>query len=260
MPVKHTTLDFQHRVDDRWGNGAYQCQTTYTNLTTHVTMLCTKHNTTFGVMPKSVLWGKNVSPGCPQCNIANKRSAHAHSREQFISNANTVHSNKYDYSKVVYVNALTEVEIICRRHGSFMQRPNNHTSHKQGCPVCKCSRGETVVESWLVANDIPYERQKTFDGCVNKRNLKFDFYLPAHNTCVEFDGEQHTKVGKFTSDSTMATALYERIKHNDAIKTQWCTLNNITLIRISYKDINNVYDILNYHINDKNDHDNYSWA
>lgn len=57
-------------------------------------------------------------------------------QEQFISRANEEHSNKYDYSKVVYVNTYTHVNIICPIHGEFHQSPSNHMIG-QGCPACK---------------------------------------------------------------------------------------------------------------------------
>lgn len=51
----------------------------------------------------------------------------------------------YDYSLVDYVNNKTKVEIVCKEHGSFWIRPNNHLSD-QGCP--RCSRkhmGEKIA-------------------------------------------------------------------------------------------------------------------
>lgn len=56
--------------------------------------------------------------------------------EEFIEKARKVHVDKYDYSKVEYVNNLTKVCIICPKHGEFWQTPNNHLSGK-GCPICK---------------------------------------------------------------------------------------------------------------------------
>lgn len=46
--------------------------------------------------------------------------------------------DKYDYSKVEYVNCDTKVCIICPIHGEFWQTPYNHINRKCGCP--KCSR------------------------------------------------------------------------------------------------------------------------
>ena len=39
--------------------------------------------------------------------------------EEFIQKAKAVHGDKYDYSKVEYVNAKTKVCVICPKHGEF---------------------------------------------------------------------------------------------------------------------------------------------
>lgn len=56
--------------------------------------------------------------------------------EEFIRKARAIHGNKYDYSKVVYINSYTPVIIICPIHGEFLCTPNNHLSNKTGCPYC----------------------------------------------------------------------------------------------------------------------------
>ena len=55
---------------------------------------------------------------------------------EFISKARLIHGDKYDYSKVNYVNNSTKVCIICPEHGEFWQSPSAHIYQKQGCPKC----------------------------------------------------------------------------------------------------------------------------
>lgn len=55
--------------------------------------------------------------------------------EEFIEKAKEIHGNKYNYSKVVYKNSSTKVEIICPKHGSFFQSPYSHLNGC-GCPKC----------------------------------------------------------------------------------------------------------------------------
>ena len=55
--------------------------------------------------------------------------------EEFIKRAKQVHGDTYDYSKAVYINSKTKVEIICRIHGSFFQAPNHHL-RESGCMDC----------------------------------------------------------------------------------------------------------------------------
>jgi hypothetical protein len=51
--------------------------------------------------------------------------------DEFIIEANKIHLNRYDYSKINYKN----VEIICKEHGLFEQIPKHHL-HGHGCPKC----------------------------------------------------------------------------------------------------------------------------
>ena len=51
---------------------------------------------------------------------------HFMKKEDFIEKAKKIHGNKYDYSRVEYINNKTKVCIICPEHGEFWQRPNDH--------------------------------------------------------------------------------------------------------------------------------------
>lgn len=53
----------------------------------------------------------------------------------FVEKSNNVHSNKFTYTNVVYVNAKTKVTITCKDHGDFNQIPNSHLNGS-GCPMC----------------------------------------------------------------------------------------------------------------------------
>lgn len=46
--------------------------------------------------------------------------------KEFIEKAQKIHNNKYDYSKVEYVNAHMKICIICPIHGEFWQIPMHH--------------------------------------------------------------------------------------------------------------------------------------
>ena len=66
-------------------------------------------------------------------------------KTEFITKANEVHDNFYDYSKVEYINSSTKVIISCKIHGDFEQIPNSHLSGN-GCTVCgriKASKTKT---------------------------------------------------------------------------------------------------------------------
>lgn len=72
--------------------------------------------------------------------------------DNFIEKAKTIHGDKYDYSKVEYVNIDTKIRIICPEHGEFWQTPYKHLK-SQGCPKC-IGRRLTVDEFIQQANKI----------------------------------------------------------------------------------------------------------
>ena len=55
--------------------------------------------------------------------------------ESFIERVEPRHETKYDYSKCIWVDKNTKLEIICPVHGSFFQLPKNHLQG-YGCPSC----------------------------------------------------------------------------------------------------------------------------
>lgn len=152
-------------------------------------------------------------------------------QQEFIDKAIKIHGDKYDYSLVNYINNNTKVKIICKKHGIFEQKPNNHLSNN-GCPVCKESKGEKEISKILEEKSINYIAQYKFIDCVNKISLPFDFYLPDYNTCIEFDGIQHFKSIEYWGGSD---GLKKR-QNNDKIKNDYCLKNNIRLIRVKYND------------------------
>lgn len=67
-------------------------------------------------------------------------------KEEFIADAKKVHGDRYDYSKVEYVNNKTEVCIVCPIHGDFWQIPDGHTNRGQGCNKCAKKQISTTEE------------------------------------------------------------------------------------------------------------------
>ena len=100
----------------------------YVNTTTKVCIICPEHGE-FWKTPHKHLQGQ----GCPKC--AKKHTKNVHDKESFIEFSNKKHHNKYDYSKVDYINSYTKVCIICPEHGEFWQRPADHV-RGMGCIYC----------------------------------------------------------------------------------------------------------------------------
>jgi len=84
--------------------------------------------------------------------------------EEFINRANEIHSYKYDYSKVKFINTYEKVNIICPEHGEFEQFRNNHLSG-HGCDKCGGTWKITEEEFLNKVNEIynhKYDYSKMF--------------------------------------------------------------------------------------------------
>ena len=215
----------------------------YISYDTKLSIICKIHGP-FSQTPNNHLHGK----GCPLCGHHNTNTKLTISHNKFICDASKIHNNYYDYSlitKYTYVNMTTKTPIICPNHGVFYMTPHNHLQG-QRCRKCsKMSKGEHQIHHILTNMNIQFIHEKYFDTCKYVRKLPFDFYIPEHNCCIEYDGEQHFKpIQHFGGEHK-----YKLTQHRDNIKTKYCIDNNIDLLRISYTDINNIKTIIHQHFN-----------
>ena len=197
----------------------------YINSETEVDILCDIHGI-FNQLPYVHLKGH----GCSKCRNDKFSKERSKTTNIFIKESIKIHRNVYDYSNVNYKNRITDVKIICLKHGEFNQKPFVHLSGS-GCPVCNSSKSEKIIYHYLIDNKIKFKEQKKFDNCRYINCLPFDFYLTDYNICIEYDGRQHFE----PIDIWGGEKYLQEIKRNDKIKTDYCNDNNIRLIRISYE-------------------------
>ena len=137
------------------------------------------------------------------------------------------------------------LKIVCE-HGHIYE--TSYSLIKQGifrCPECSTKyKGEEAIRIFLEKNNIPYNKQYKFEDCKIKRSLKFDFYLPTYNICIEYDGVQHFEpIEHFGGEKG-----FLKTQKRDLAKNSYCKENNITLIRIPYWDFINIENILTQHL------------
>lgn len=169
--------------------------------------------------------------------------------KDIINLANKIHDNKYQYDNSILPDTFIKnkdiLNIYCPKCKEwFKQQKVVHINMKGGCPICKSSRGELVINNYLKDKNIDFITQKKFPDCKLIRVLKFDFYLPDYNMCIEFDGIQHFEVSDFSKDIDRNIKNFLLTQKRDAIKTQYCKDKNIKLIRISYKQFSKIENIL----------------
>ncbi|MBR6517583.1 MAG: hypothetical protein IKT40_12200 [Bacilli bacterium] len=171
---KMTSEEFAKKARLIHGDKYDYSKVEYVNNSTPICIICPIHGE-FWQTPRDHLNNR----GCKQCGIEKMKKSRRGTKEEFIEKAKSIHGDKYDYSKVEYVNTNTKVCIICPIHGEFWITPHNHTISKnpQGCRMCGY---EKVSE----------KKTMSFDEFVEKANLK-------HNNkyeYIEIDSDRNVTV------------------------------------------------------------------
>jgi very-short-patch-repair endonuclease len=237
---KMTTNDFIKKANIKHNNKYDYTNSKYTGCQSKIEIICPIHGN-FWQTATIHLIGKE----CVKCGHIKTHTKSTQSTSQWIEKSNEIHNFKYDYSQSQYKKSHLKVKIVCPSHGSFQQTPDCHLQGR-GCPKCNLSKAEEIIKRWLDKHNILHEVQKTFDDCKNPRTnykLKFDFYIPARNLLIEYDGEQHFNpilIGKYQ----ITQERVDQTQYRDSIKTNYAKKSGIDLLRISYKEFNHISKIL----------------
>ena len=243
--LKMTKDEFVDKSRKIHGNKYDYSKVNYTGSGNPVTIICPDHGD-FKQLPNSHL---SQMSGCRLCGRNKTHASNRYTREEWITKANNIHDFKYDYSKSIYTNGEEKIVIGCKKHGDFYQTLEAHFQGR-GCPKCKTSKGEEVIQKWMKNHGVKYVFQMTFDDCKNPTTnykLKFDFYVPDKQLLIEFDGMQHFKEitnGRFT----VSKERLEKSKYRDKLKTDYAKRRGMKLLRISYKEFRKIHQILSNEI------------
>lgn len=160
----------------------------------------------------------------------------------------------FDFSPVLtsFTGTNNYVNSICLVHGPY--RAKYYTILKPGktcgCPACTLNSSSNVEEYCYSELLNIFNKENLFrhymfrvhDSLLNiDRKIYVDFYIPSLNIVIEYDGKQHTE----------EVSLFHKT-HNDFINQinrdrcleRFCHQNNITLLRISYKDDSRIPEII----------------
>jgi hypothetical protein len=204
----------------------------YKDNKTKVTIICPKHGE-FHMSPNKHI---SLKQNCPKCASEQNGIDKRLTLDTFVKRSKLKHGDKYDYSKVEYVNVDTPVIIVCPKHGEFKQTPYIHMKG-YGCPRCRQSLLENIVRNFLTKKNIVFEEQKRFKW-LSKQSL--DFYLPEHNIAIECQGIQHYNKNLIRWENFN----YELILKRDNIKQILCKQNDIDILYFSNdKSILNSIDL-----------------
>ena len=191
----------------------------YINETTKVKIICPTHGA-FYQRPDTHI---NRKHGCKKCGYNKITISLQHTRESFIEQSNIRHNNQYDYTNVIYTGYLNPVEIICPKHGPFIQLPRDHLNYC-GCQKCgyECiiSNGHKEIINFIKDNF-------SGDVLINDRSMihpyEIDIFMPSLKLGIEYNGLYwHSYDRKEITNEIM--------KHSDKVDT--ANDSNIKLINI----------------------------
>ena len=103
---------------------------------------------------------------------------------EFIEKANLKHNYCYNYGKSTYVNSKFKIEIICKKHGSFFQKPNDHLNGV-GCPICGKNKSKENRKKGLqllleTFNKVHFGKYKYDDLNYENNKSKITIECPIH--------------------------------------------------------------------------------
>lgn len=112
--------------------------------------------------------------GCPKCSNNVKLTTLG-----FISKAEMVHGDRYDYSLCYYDGRTNKIDIICPEHVVFKQNPGDHLQGK-GCSSCSLTGFDDSKDAVLyVISDLDMKYMKIgITGNINNRFTRLKYSTP----------------------------------------------------------------------------------
>jgi hypothetical protein len=146
MSKKFTIKDFVEKAKSVHGNTYDYSRAIYTNNASPLRIDCrVPGHAPFWQAPNNHYKGN----GCPACSTERRVSRVLSSAaSKFVSKAQKIHGDLYNYKEIVYVDSKSDVTIHCSRHGRFRQVASLHLQG-QGCPACGLERGAAARRDGL---------------------------------------------------------------------------------------------------------------
>lgn len=221
----------------------------YVGTHTKVEIYCKKHNLTFHQTPKNHKQGSK----CYYCGRENQIEKAKKGIEEFTNELFKVYGYEYDFSKIDYVNTKTEIEVLCKTHGSFMRKPCD-LLNGVACKKCKLDKSKYnnkelfIKESTKLFGDITDYSLVNEMGARNKVTLictkhKCEFTLTvssrlAGQKCPKCSAENYSKIRTKTTEEFVSKAKEVHGDNCDYTDTIYKSCNE----KISVKcNIHNLY-------------------
>ncbi|MCK9445444.1 hypothetical protein M0Q50_00955 [bacterium] len=130
----------------------------------------------------------------------------------FIDELILKYGNKYDYSKINYINNYTKVNIICPIHGDVLVKPKNFI----GCT--KCNRYDEIILSlnkWLDKSKEIYLDKFDYSNVIfNTVNKKVEIICPEHGSFLVTPSNHLKRNCPKCGDKVRRLKLIKRLEEN----------------------------------------------
>jgi hypothetical protein len=201
-------------------NGKYNySKINYTNSNSLLEIMCEEHGS-FTKKASKHLQGQ----GCPTCSKINHSGKFKNSTtNEFIKKAVDKHGEKYEYSKVVYKNAIEDVIITCKEHGEFLQTPHTHLTGS-GCNKCgiekTADKKRNTLEYFINKANEKHKNKFKYDKVVYKNTQsKVIISCPLHGD-FEQNAGSHLAGNGCPSCSTIMGYYKDKINKIDIDKAR----------------------------------------
>jgi len=123
-------------------------------------IICKEHDVVFSQRGSDHARGRT---SCKKCVIDDKRRRMSLGLDEFSKRVMKKFGNKFDLSKVNYINKRKKVTIVCKKHGDVFVSPEDFLTNKYGCP--KCGNSMSNITSGGFYNIVKASRRQYGGSC-----------------------------------------------------------------------------------------------
>lgn len=219
------TSIFIYRAKQVHGNRYDYSKTSYVAAKKRVLIICPTHGE-YVQTPDDHLHGK----GCSYCSTIKSGDLQRKTTEQFILEANNIHSSKYEYHTTVYESAHKNVVILCKMHGEFVQRAQHHLSG-HGCPKCQGIEQNIL---YILTDTVHYKIGITNNLPVRMATISRDMGKPVRLVACSDLGKVGAREVERVLLNTFTNNPYKDLKFDGYTEWRQLTNNELELIITTY--------------------------
>lgn len=170
----------------------------------------------------------------------------------FLQRSTQAHGNKFDYSKVVFVNTTTKITITCPIHGEFTQLPYRHYTTKSGCPSCgpalsgnsrinKPNKGRGTKANFIEKANLIHDNKYSYEaGIYTTTHNKITITCPLHGAFEQqpikhLKGQGCPKCAASANANSMRKTTEQFINSANTIHNNTYTYENTIYIKYHTK-------------------------